>query len=165
MTENRSRTYSWADPLVTAQQGMQYDGITYLQKMIDGEIPPPSIAQTLEFRLKEVREGHARFEGVPQEFHYNPIGVVHGGLAATLLDSALGCAVQTTVAQGIGYTTLQLNVNLVRAITKDTGLLICEANTIHVGRQMATAEAELKDEQGKLYAHGTTTCLIFKLPM
>ncbi|MEO1290161.1 MAG: PaaI family thioesterase, partial [Chloroflexota bacterium] len=85
--------------------------------------------------------------------------------ALPLSDSALGCAVQTTVAQGIGYTTLQLNVNLVRAITKDTGLLICEANTIHVGRQMATAEAELKDEQGKLYAHGTTTCLIFKLPM
>jgi len=132
--------------------------------MIAGEIPPPPIAKTLGFLLVAVEEGYALFEGEASEWHYNPIGVVHGGLAATLLDSALGCCVHTMLPQGVGYTTLQLNVNLVRAITQNTGKLRCEGRVVHNGRQMATAEATLKDVNGKVYAHGTTTCLVFPLP-
>lgn len=163
MSDERTRTYSWDDPMASAAKAMSMSGLDYLNAMIAGEIPPPPIAQTLNFQLAEVREGYALFTGEPAEFHYNPIGVVHGGLAATLLDSALGCAVQTMLDAGIGYTTLQLNVNLVRAIRMDTGLLRCEGQVVHSGRQMATAEATLKDEDGNLYAHGTTTCLVFPL--
>lgn len=164
MSDERTRTYSWVDPLPNVAKGLSMSGLDYMQALAKGDIPAPPLTATLDFTLAEAREGYARFEGIPQEFHYNPIGVVHGGLAATLLDSALGCAVHTMLAQGIGYTTLQLNINLVRAITKETGLIKCEARTVHVGRQMATAEAEITDENGKLYAHGTTTCLVFPLP-
>lgn len=164
MSDERTRTYSWQNPLPQAKLAQEIDGLSYMKKMIAGEIPPPPIAKTLDFRLVEVEHGFARFEGDPQEFHYNPIGVVHGGFAATLLDSALGCCVHTTLKQGFAYTTLQLNVNLVRAITVETGHLIVEANVVHSGRQMATAEATLKDNNGKLYAHGTTTCLVFPIP-
>jgi len=164
MSEERSRTYTWQDPLPTVQKGLQLDGLTYMQEMIAGNFPPPPIAKTLGFELVYVDKGYAMFEGEPQEFHYNPIGVVHGGLAATLLDSALGCCVHTALDKGIGYTTLQLNVNLVRAITLKTGRIQCEGTVVHAGRQMATAEATIKDMDGKLYAHGTTTCLIFPIP-
>lgn len=164
MSDDRSRTYTWSNPLEQAKKGFSVDGLTYMQMLIDGEIESPPIARTLDFDLIEVKHGYARFEGNPQEFHYNPIGIVHGGLAATLLDSALGCCVHTTLAQGIGYTTMQLNVNFVRAITIDTGRLKCEGRVIHGGRQMATAEASITDMNGKLYAHGSTTCLIFPLP-
>ncbi len=164
MIDDRSRTYTWADPLPQAKKGLAVDGLTYMQMMIAGEVDAPPIARTMGFDLVEVKKGYARFEVVPQEFHYNPIGVVHGGLAATLLDSALGCCVHTTLPQGVGYTTLQLNVNLVRGITVDTGRLKCDGKVVHGGRQMATAEATITDMNGKLYAHGTTTCLIFPLP-
>ena len=108
-----------------------------------------------------MREGRAVFECTPSEYHYNPIGVVHGGLAATLLDSALGCAVHSTLAAGAGYSTVELHVNLVRPITMQTGRMRCEAEIVHVGRSMATAQGRLTDAAGKLYAHGTTTCMIF----
>jgi len=163
MSEQRSRTYTWQDPLAAAQQGMQMSGLDYMQAYLRGEISPAPIAATLNYHLVEVAEGRAVFEGEPQEFHYNPIGVVHGGFAATLLDSALGCAVHTTLPQGVAYTTLQINVNLVRAITRETGLVRCEGRVIHAGRQMATAEANLVDGGGKLLAHATTTCLIYAL--
>lgn len=165
MAQKFSRTYEWEDPTPHVQAGMQITGLEYMQAMIDGKYPPPPIAQTLDFRLVEVAEGFAAFEGEPAQFHYNPIGVVHGGLAATLLDSALGCAVHTTLPQGTGYTTVQLNVNLVRAITDQTGIIRCEAKVVHTGRKMATAEADLRDNDGKLLAHGTTTCLVFPLPV
>lgn len=164
MSEERSRTYSWQDPMPNIRKGMSLDGLSYMRMLASGEIPAPPISETLGFSLVKVEKGYALFEGEPQEFHYNPIGVVHGGLAATLLDSALGCCIHTTLEQGIAYTTLQLNVNLIRAITLKTGLLQCEGKVIHSGRQMATAEATVKDANGKLYAHGTTTCLIFPIP-
>jgi uncharacterized protein (TIGR00369 family) len=163
MSETRSRTYEWEDPMPNAQVAMTMAGLDYMKKMLAGEIPQPPIAKTLGFQLVHVEHGFAIFEGEPQEWHYNPIGVVHGGLAATLLDSALGCCVHTSLPQGVAYTTTQLNVNLVRAITKDTGTIRCEGRVLHGGKQLATAEASIKDMSGKLYAHGTTTCLVFPL--
>lgn len=159
----RSRTYSWDDPLPAARTGMGMSGLAYMQAMIAGELPKPPIAHTLDFNLLEASEGRAVFGIQPSEFHYNPIGVIHGGLAATLLDSALGVAVHTTLPQGKGYTTAQLNINLTRPITATTGYLRAEAQVIHVGRTTATAEGRLVDEHGKLYAHATTTCLIFDI--
>lgn len=157
----RSRTYTWADPLAAAQAGRGFSGLEYIQKLVAGEFPAPPIAATMGFTLAEADFGRAVFEVIPAEYHYNPIGVVHGGLAATMLDSALGCAVHTTLPAGTGYTTLELHVNMVRAITVHSGLLRCEGKVIHAGKQVATAEARLVDTNGKLYAHGTTTCMIF----
>lgn len=137
------------------------DGLTFLQGIVDGTQPAPPIAETLGFRLVAVSEGRALFEGFPEFRHYNPIGVVHGGYAATLLDSALGCAVHTTLKKGEGYTTLELKLNMVRAITQDTGRIAAEGRILHRGRTVGTAEGYLRDEAGRLYAHATTTCMIF----
>ncbi len=164
MSENRTRTYTWEDPMITAAAARQMSGLAVMQALLRGELPGAPIAKTLNYRLVEVEEGRAVFEGEPDEYHYNPIGVVHGGFAMTLLDSGLGCAVHTTLAAGIAYTTLQVNVNLVRAITRETGKVRCEARALHTGRQMATAEATLYGADGKTYAHGTTTCLVFPIP-
>ena len=131
---------------------LSYDGLSFLQAMIAGRLPAPPITETLGFALVEVEHGRAAFAGTPRFAYYNPINVVHGGWAATLLDSALGCAV---------ITTLDIKVNLVRAITTETGRVFADASILHRGRTIATAEAYLRDEAGKLYAHGTTTCAIF----
>ena len=147
--------------VVPAETLKSYDGIGFLKAMIEGAIPQPPMCELLGFRLVEVENGSAAFEGTPGVQHYNPFGVVHGGLAATMLDSALGCAVHSTLPAGDGFTTLELKVNLVRAIGKDTGPLRAEARILHRGRTVATAEADLKDAEGKLYAHATTTCMIF----
>ena len=140
---------------------LSYDGLGFLQAMIAGKIPKPPIAETLGFDLTEIENGRAVFAGTPAFAYYNPINVVHGGWAATLLDSALGCAVMSTLAKGEAYTTLELKVNMVRAITKDTGRVTTEARILYRGRTIGTAEAYLRDAAGKLYAHGTTTCAIF----
>jgi uncharacterized protein (TIGR00369 family) len=137
------------------------DGLSFLQAMIDGAMPVPPIAETLGFRLVEVSDGRALFRGTPAFRHYNPIGVVHGGYAATLLDSAVGCAVHATLKKGEGYTTLELKLNLVRAITQETGPVEAEGRIVHRGRSVATAEGYLRDADGRLYAHATTTCMIF----
>jgi uncharacterized protein (TIGR00369 family) len=158
--QERTRTVTWGDPLLSAQAATTMSGIDFLQAMIDGQYPPPPIAVLLNFSLAEVSPGRAVFEVEPAEYHYNPIGVVHGGLIATLADSALGCAVQSTLPAGVGYTTLELHVNLTRALTMDTGRVRCEANVLHVGRRVATAEAKVTDASGKLYGHATTTCII-----
>lgn len=147
--------------VVPADVLLAHDGLSFLQRIVDGSLPSPPMAHTLGFRLVEVAEGRARFQGTPSFRLYNPIGVVHGGYAATLLDSAVGCAVHTTLAKGEGYTTLELKLNLVRAITEGTGLLEAEGRIIHRGRTTATAEGSLRDRAGKLYAHATTTCMIF----
>jgi uncharacterized protein (TIGR00369 family) len=137
------------------------DGLGFLQAMVAGKVPKPPIAETLGFTLSEVEHGRAVFAGTPAFAYYNPINVVHGGWAATLLDSALGCAVHSTLAKGEAYTTLELKVNMVRAITAETGPMTAESRLLHRGRTMGTAEAYLRDKAGKLYAHGTTTCMIF----
>jgi uncharacterized protein (TIGR00369 family) len=158
----RSRLVTWEDPMRSAEKARTMSGLDFLRAFVAGEIPPPPIARLMNFLLTEVDEGRAVFEGEPQEYHYNPIGVVHGGLAMTLLDSALGCAVQSALPQGASYSTLETKVNLVRAITSTTGPLRCEAKVVHVGRSTGTAEGRLTGADGKLYAHGTTTCLIMR---
>jgi len=132
--------------------------------MIAGRIPRPPMACLLGFDLVEVGDGYAVFECRPGEQHYNPIGVVHGGLACTLLDSAMGCSVNSTLAAGMAYTTLELKVNLVRPLTMNTGLVRCEGRIVHRGSRTATADGRLIDAAGKLYAHATTTCIIFPAP-
>lgn len=158
----RTRTVTWQDPLPGASAARELGGLEYLLAMIDGRFPRPPISELLGFALVEAEPGRAVFAVTPGEHHYNPIGVVHGGLAATLLDSAMGCAVQSTLSRGTGYTTLEIKVNLVRAITMNTGPLRCAATVVHSGSRIATAEGRLVDAAGKLYAHGTTTCMLFK---
>ena len=138
-----------------------YRGLDFLQAIVDGKLPNPPICKVLNFHLAEVSEGRVAFEGLPDESFYNPIGSVHGGFAMTLLDSALSCAILTTLAQGERLTTLEIKVNLTRPILKGTGLLRVEGHVIHRGRMVATSEGELKDKAGKLYAHATTTCMLF----
>jgi len=147
--------------VVPAEVLLSYDGLSFLKALIAGELPTPPIAQTLGFILAEAEPGRAVFTGTPQFRHYNPIGTVHAGFAATLLDSAVACAVHTTLAKGEAYTTLELKLNLVRALTEKTGPVRAEGRVIHRGRMVATSEGQLKDAAGKLYAHATTTCMIF----
>lgn len=138
-------------------------GLEIMQAMLAGKLPFPHIAQTLDFALVEVAAGKAVFQGTPKIEHYNPMGSVHGGWYATLLDSALGCAVHTTMPIGFAYTTAELSVNIVRAASASTGPLRAIGQVIHSGRQLATAEGRIVDPAGKVYAHGTTTCLVFEL--
>ena len=151
---------TFTDPKALAEAGRTMSGVEFLRAMIEGRLPPPPIAQLLDFRLVEIDNGHAVFECVPATKHYNPIGVVHGGLAMTLLDSCMGCAVQTTLPAGVGYTTLEAKTNLVRAITSDTGALRAIGKVVHAGKRIATGEGRLVDAAGKLYAHATTTCIV-----
>jgi uncharacterized protein (TIGR00369 family) len=137
-------------------------GLEVMQAMLAGELPYPHIMQTLDYSLLEVDKGRAVFQGMPQLMHYNPLGSVHGGWYATLLDSALGCAVHTTLDAGQGYTTAELGIHIVRAASHTSGPLRAIGHVVHVGRQLATAEARIVDADGKLYAHGSTTCLVFQ---
>jgi len=136
-------------------------GLGMMRAMIAGVGAPPSMAKTMNFTLDEVGAGKAVFSGTPTEDHYNPAGVIHGGWAATILDSALGCAVQTTMAEGEAYTTVEFKVNLVRPMTHETGRLICTGTILSRGRRIATSEAQLVDENDRLVAFGTETCIIF----
>jgi uncharacterized protein (TIGR00369 family) len=140
---------------------MSRSGLEFLTDMVHGKIPQAPMCATLGFQLTDVSPGFAAFEGLPEFRHYNPIGTVHGGFAATLLDSALGCAVFSTMAKGESWTTLELKLNLVRPISKETGEIRAEGRIIHRGRTLATAEGMVKDRAGKLYAHASTTCMIF----
>jgi len=157
----RRRVVEWEDPVASASAAAGLSGLEALRALEDGRIADPPIALLLGFELVEFDDGRAVFAVEPGEHHYNPIGVVHGGLAATLMDSAMGCAVQTTLPAGVVYSTLELKVNLVRAITRDTGRVVCEGTIVHRGRTVATAEGRAwVQETGKLVAHGTTTCLV-----
>lgn len=139
-------------------------GLEIMQAMLAGELPYPHIAETLDFSLISVEPGKATFQGTPQLKHYNPLGTVHGGWYATLLDSAVGCAVHTMMPAGRGYTTAELSINIVRAASHATGPLRAIGTVIHCGKQLATAEGRIVGPDGKLYAHATTTCLVFELP-
>ncbi len=158
---SRSRTLVWQDPVATAAAGAEMSGLEYMTAVVTGAVPPPPIAVTMRLRPVELEEGRVVFEGEPGEEHYNPIGVVHGGYAATLLDSALGCAVHTTLPAGVGYTSLGLEAKFVRPLTRDSGRVLCEATVLYRGRKQATAEARLTAAgDGKLLAHGVSTCMI-----
>jgi uncharacterized protein (TIGR00369 family) len=159
----RNRTITWQDPVASAAVGAEMAGLDYVRAIQAGEVPPPPIAVVMNFSIAELEEGRAIFIGEPGEEHYNPIGVVHGGYASTILDSALGCAVHTTCPAGVGYTSQTLEVKYLRPIMRDTGAVRSEAEVIHRGRKTATAEAKLASvETGKLLATGTSTCLILE---
>lgn len=138
-------------------------GLEVMQAMLQGAIPYAAIAQTLDFLIVQVEDGSAVFQGTPGPQHFNPMGTVHGGWFATLLDSALGCAVHTKMPPGRAYTTAELSVNIVRALTPKVPRVRAIGRVIHCGRQLATAEAQLVGPDGTLYAHATTTCLVFDL--
>lgn len=156
----RSLQVTWEDPAPAAREARQMSGLEYLRSIAAGRFPAPPIARLLGYALVEVDEGRAVFEVTPGEKHYNPIGLVHGGLLATVLDSAMGCAIHSVLPAGIGYSTLEIKVNYTRPALVGTGLLRCEARIVHRGKQTATAEGAVRDAQGRVYAHGTTTCLI-----
>ena len=150
--------------VATREQVAGLSGVEMLRAIVDGRLPAPPITKTLDFTLVVVEVGRVAFQGRPSVDHYNPMGVVHGGWFATLLDSALGCSVHTALPAGKSYTTLELKVNMLRALSSKVGLVRAEGKVIHVGGQVATAEARLVDAGGKLYAHATTTCLVFDFP-
>jgi len=157
----RVRTFTWSDPLATAAAAASLPGLEAIQKIASGELPPPPIAELLDFEITLAEDGRVIFAVTPAEWMYNPIGSVHGGIAATLLDSSLGCAIHTTLPAGVGYTTSDLQVRYVRAMSASTGRVLAESQVVHRGRKLATAEGRLYAEDGgKLFAHGTTSCLI-----
>jgi uncharacterized protein (TIGR00369 family) len=159
--KGRSRTFSWEDPIALSDAGSKLSGLEFVKAVFDGSLPPPPIAATMDFTGAEADEGRAVFVGEAGEFLFNPIGVVHGGFAMTILDSAMGCAVHTTLAVGERYTSLETKVNFVRAITAETGPVRCEGVIVHRGGRVATAEGRLiAQKTGKLLAHGSSTCLI-----
>jgi uncharacterized protein (TIGR00369 family) len=157
----RRREITWQDPVPVAEAGARMSGLEYMNAVASGELPPPPIGELMRMRPIEVEPGRAVFAGEPGEEHYNPIGVVHGGYASTLLDSALGCAVHTTLEAGAGYTTVALEVKMVRPITRDIARVEAEGEVLYRGRRQATAQARLTDPAtGKLLATATATCLI-----
>ena len=137
-------------------------GLEYMRQLMTGEREPSGMARLMNMRLFEVEEGRAVFAVSPDERHYNGLGIAHGGLAATLLDSALGCAINTMMPAGRVFTTLEMKVNYVRPMRRETGEVRCEARVLHAGRSVATAEGRILDAGGKLYAHGTATCMLFR---
>jgi uncharacterized protein (TIGR00369 family) len=161
---DRTRTFSWSDPGEVHQNLRSLSGVEFLKRVASGELPPPPMAQLMNIRLSEVERGRVVFEGTPAEYHYNPLGVVHGGMAATLLDSALGCCVNSCLEAGDFYTTLELKVNYLRPITLDTGRVRAIATVVHIGRTTALVEGKIFDDADKVYAYASSTCLIRRKP-
>jgi uncharacterized protein (TIGR00369 family) len=149
--------------VVPLEQARGLDGLTLFKGVMEGRFPAPPISKVLGFRVSEVEIGRVVFDYTPAFDHYNPLGTVHGGIAATLLDSVMGCCIHTTLKPGSGFTTLEIKVNYVRAMTDKTGRVQAEGKIINVGSRIATSEGRLVDASGKLLAHGTTTCLIFPI--
>jgi uncharacterized protein (TIGR00369 family) len=141
--------------------GAEIDGLEFLNRIKAGRIPPPPMMVLLGFDVAEIERGRVVFAATPTSAHYNPAGMVHGGYAATMLDSAMTCAVQSTLAPGLACTTVDLNIHYTRGATAESGLLRAEGKVVHVGRQIATAEGRVTDPQGRVIAHATTSCLIF----
>ncbi|MGU3540479.1 PaaI family thioesterase [Methylobacterium sp. A54F] len=160
----RRRIVQWDDPRTTAAAGQGLAGIDFLRALIAGEIPPPPVIQLLGIEFVSVDLGTASMRMPAAEYLFNPLGSVHGGSLATLLDSVMGCAVHSTLPLGRGYTTLEFKVNFLRAATERSGLLSAVGQVVHAGRQQAVAEARLSDASGRLLATASTTCLLFDLP-
>lgn len=160
-----TRTFSWEDPALGARDAMQMLGIDYMNSITERRTPPPPIALTLGMSgVHSVEHGRVRFGTHIGGWQLNTAGVIHGGLTATLCDSALGCAIHTTMSKGMAYTTSELNINFVRPVTPNIKHLYADATVLHSGKQIATAEAKVVDDEGILYAHSTTTCLVFPIP-
>ena len=158
----RERTFQWADPAITATAARTSAGIDVLRAMAAGELPPPPVISTLGFELESVEPGQVVFALEPAEYHYNPIGSVHGGVHATLLDSATGCAVHSMLPAGVGYTSLDLTVKFLRAVTVDTGRVRCTGTVTHLGGRTALAEARLVDAADRLLATAVSTILVIR---
>jgi uncharacterized protein (TIGR00369 family) len=157
------RSFDWEDPAATAAAGSELSGLELMRAIIDGSLPPPPVARLMGFSIVEVDLGRAVFTVEPAEWMYNPIGSVHGGVAATLLDSCMGCAVHSTLKAGVGFTTTDLQVRYIRAMSADTGRVLAEGRVVHGGRRTATAEGRLVTEDGEtLLAHSTTGCVILR---
>lgn len=160
----RTRTYSWTDPAAHADRLGRASGLELLQAMAAGEIPPPPIMNLIDAVGIEVEEGSVTVSLDPQEFHYNPLGTVHGGVLSTLLDTAAACSVHSTLPAGVAYTSLDLNVKFLRPVTVASGRLRCRGSVLQRGRRTALAEARLTDAAGRLLAHATSSCMIFDMP-
>jgi uncharacterized protein (TIGR00369 family) len=159
----RTRTFGWEDPAGAAARGRAMSGLDLLSGIAEGTLPPPPIAELLGFRLIEVARGRAVFAMEPAEWMYNPIGSVHGGVAATILDSCMGCAVHSTLPAGVRWTTSDLQVRYIRAMSAETGRVLAEGRVIHAGGRTATAEGRLVAEaDGTLIAHASTGCVILR---
>ncbi|MGA6222052.1 PaaI family thioesterase [Streptomyces umbrinus] len=161
----RTRTYRWEDPAVLAEAAGRMAGIDFLRELRAGRLPGPPINYTLDHAMDEVEPGRVVFSLTPGEEHYNPIGSVHGGIFATLLDSAAGGAVHSTLPQGVGYTSLDLTVKFLRRITVDTGTVRAIGTVVSQSRQTALAQAQLVDAKDRLLAHATSSCLLFPIPV
>lgn len=159
----RERTYTWSDPLVNAAAIGQRSGIEIMHAMISGELPPPPIMHTLGIDRLAAESGRISVFMTAQEYHYNPLGTVHGGVISTLLDTAAGCAVHSTLPAGMGYTSLDLTTKFLRPVTVAAGELRCEGTVLNRGRTTALAQAQLFDGTGRLLAHATSTCLLFTM--
>jgi uncharacterized protein (TIGR00369 family) len=157
----RSRTYSWTDPARHARLMGTRSGLELLQAMSTGELPAPPVMHLIDMAGMEVEEGSVTVHLDPQEFHYNPLGTVHGGVLSTLLDTAAACSVHTTLPAGAGYTSLDLNVKFLRPVTLTSGRITCRGSVLQRGRRTALAEARMTDAAGRLVAHATSSCLIF----
>ena len=160
LSVDRQRTFTWHDPVPLGERRAALSGVEVLNLVITGELAAPPMASLMDIRLIEASKGRAVFRGVPQEFHYNPLGTVHGGYGATLLDSAMGCAVHSVLDAGDTYTTLEFKINFLRAMTHATGEVKGIGTIVHAGRTTAIAEGKIEDAAGKLYAFATTTCQI-----
>jgi len=164
-TPDRSRTYHWHDPLALADVVANLGGLELFEKLAGGELPPPPIAETLSFgRIEATGIGSITLHLEPQEFHFNPLGSMHGGVISAVLDTAAGCSVHTTLPAGLGYTSLDLHTRFLRPVTLASGTLRCDGRVISKGRQTALAESHLYDASERLVAHATSTCLIFEIP-
>jgi uncharacterized protein (TIGR00369 family) len=161
----RERIFAWSDPKLTADAASGMAGLDFLRAMRDGVVPAAPIAALVGLSIAEVDPGRVVMRLTPAEYHYNPIGTVHGGILATLLDSVMGCAVHSTLPKGRGYTSLEIKVNYVRAVTGDSGELSAEGRVVHGGRRSAVAEGTVVDAKGRLCATASTTCLVFDLPV
>lgn len=158
----RERSHTWWHPQLTAAAARDVDGLTFLRRLASGEVPPAPIASTLGFTVLEVESGRVVFGLEPAEYHFNPIGSVHGGVFATLLDSAAGCAVHSSLPAGTSYTSLDLAVKFLRGLGAGSGPVRCEGLVVHLGGRTALAEARLYDGAGRLCAHATSSCMIFR---
>jgi len=156
-----SRTYGWADPRQTAEASQTMAGIDFLRAMMNGQLAQCAYQQTMDYDLVEVGNGRVVFAGKAAEYMLNPLGSVHGGYYAGMLDSALGCAIHSRLPAGQTYTTLEFKLNMVRAIPTDGRVIRAIGEVVHPGRKIATSEARLEDDGGKLYAHATCSCMIF----
>jgi len=162
--EDRARSRLLEPGITSPEQLASHSGMELFEGIFEGVFPPAPIGDTLDFVAIEIKPGAVIFQGRPNRKHYNPLGTVHGGWFATLLDTAVGCAIHSTLPAGKGFTTLELKVNMTRALTDRVPLIRAEGSLIHAGRQVATAEGRIVGPDGKLYAHATTTCLIFDHP-